>query len=88
MTYGRAMQATLSSKYQITIPAKLRKKFHLKPGMKLEFDEQAAELRAKPKYDFDVDAMRGALGAAKDFEPGKSSTKILRELRGYDRNAL
>ena len=82
------MGATLSSKYQITIPARLRKKFHLKPGMKLVFDEKAADLRAKPKHDFDVEAMRGALGAAKDFEPGKTSDQILRELRGYDRRDL
>jgi AbrB family looped-hinge helix DNA binding protein len=82
------MEATLSSKYQITIPARLRKKFHLKPGMKLVFDEKAADLRAKPKHDFDVEAMRGALGAAKDFEPGKTSDQILRELRGYDRRDL
>ena len=82
------MQATLSSKYQITIPAKLRRKFHLKPGMKLVFDEKATDLRAKPKYDFDLEAMRGALGAAKEVEPGKSSDQILRELRGYDRSAL
>jgi len=33
------MEATVSSKFQITIPAKLRKKFHLKPGMKLFFEE-------------------------------------------------
>jgi hypothetical protein len=32
--------------------------------------------------------MRGALGAAKNFEPGKTSTQILRELRGYDRSSL
>ena len=82
------MQVTVSSKYQITIPAKLRKKFHLKPGMKLLFDEQASDLRAKPKYDFDVEAMRGALGAAKNFEPGKTSTQSLRELRGYERSTL
>lgn len=82
------MQATLSSKFQITIPAKLRRKFHLKPGMKLVFDENATDLRAKPKHDFDLKAMRGALGAAKNFEPEKSSEQILRELRGYDRRAL
>jgi AbrB family looped-hinge helix DNA binding protein len=82
------MQATLSSKYQITIPAKLRKKFHLKPGMKLVFEEKATDLRAKPKHDFDIAAMRGVLGAAKDFEPGKTSDQILRELRGYDRRDL
>lgn len=82
------MEATVSSKFQITIPAKLRKKFHLRPGMKLVFDEKAADLRAKPKHDFDVEAMRGALGAAKNFEPGKSSKQSLRELRGYDRSSL
>ncbi|MSU51279.1 MAG: AbrB/MazE/SpoVT family DNA-binding domain-containing protein [Opitutus sp.] len=82
------MQATLSCKFQITIPARLRRKFHLKPGMKLVFDETAADLRARPKYDFDVEAMRGALGAAKDHEPGKTSDQILREMRGYDRRTL
>lgn len=82
------MQATVSSKYQITIPAKLRRKFHLKPGMKLVFDEKAHDLRAKPQYEFDVEAMRAALGSAKDFEPGKTSAQILRELRGYDRSEL
>ncbi len=82
------MQATVSSKYQITIPAKLRRKFHLKPGMKLVFDEKAHDLRAKPQYEFDGDAMKSALGAAKDFEPGKTSARILRELRGYERGEL
>ena len=82
------MQATLSSKFQITIPAKLRRKFHLKPGMKLMFDEQATDLRAKPRHDFDAAAMGRALGAAKDFEPGKTSDQILRELRGYERKDL
>jgi AbrB family looped-hinge helix DNA binding protein len=82
------MQATLSSKFQITIPAKLRRKFDLKPGMKLIFDENAPDLRAKPKHDFDIEMMRGALGAAKDHEPGKTSDRILRELRGYDRRDL
>ena len=82
------MQATVSSKFQITIPAKLRKKFHLKPGMKLVFDEKSSDLRAKPKHDFDLETMRGAFGAAKNFEPGKTSTQILRDLRGYDRKTL
>lgn len=82
------MQATISSKFQITIPAKLRKKFHLEPGMKLLFDEKASELRAKPKHEFDVKSMRSVLGSAKNFEPEKTSTQILRELRGYDRKSL
>lgn len=80
-----AMQATLSSKYQITIPAQLRRKFRLKPGMKLVFDEQAPDLRAQPQYDFDVEAMRGVLGAAKAFMPDKSAEAVLTMVRGYDR---
>jgi hypothetical protein len=56
--------------------------------MKLFLDEQASELRAKPKYEFDEKSMRCALGSAKNFEPGKTSTQILRELRGYDRKSL
>lgn len=83
-----AMQATLSSKYQITIPAQLRRKFRLKPGMKLVFDEQAPELRAKPQYDFDVEAMRSTLGAAKSFMPDKSADAVLTIVRGYDRRKL
>jgi len=82
------MEATVSSKYQITIPARLRRKLRLKPGMKLVFDELATDLRAKPRYDFDVAAMRGMLGAAKDFKPGKSAHEVLTWLRGYDRNTL
>jgi len=82
------MQATLSSKFQITIPAKLRKKFRLQPGMKLDFDETAPDLRAQPQYDFDVEKMRSVIGSANDFMPGKSSKEALIALRGYDRNKL
>jgi len=86
--YFGFMQATLSSKFQITIPAKLRRKFHLKPGMKLVFNEDAPDLRAQPRYDFDVDKMYAVIGTGKDFMPGKSSKEALIALRGYDRNKL
>jgi AbrB family looped-hinge helix DNA binding protein len=82
------MQATISSKYQVTIPAKLRKKFHLKPGMKLEFNEDAPDLRAQPRYEFDVKKMYSVLGCAKDFMPGKSVKEIMIAIRGYDRDKL
>jgi AbrB family looped-hinge helix DNA binding protein len=82
------MQATVGRKFQITIPAKLRKKLRLKPGMKLLFAEHAPDLRAKPVYDFNGVTMRAALGAAKNFEPAKTSNQILRELRGYNRRSL
>jgi len=82
--YRGFMQATVSSKYQITIPAKLRKKFHLKPGMKLEFNEDAPDLRAQPRYEFDAARMRRMLGSAENFMPGKSGREVLAEIRGYD----
>jgi len=40
------MQATLTSKGQITIPIDVRKRLHLKPGDVLEFDEVAPYLKA------------------------------------------
>ncbi len=40
------MQATLTSKGQITIPVHVRNRLHLKPGDVLEFDEKAPFLKA------------------------------------------
>ena len=40
------MQATLTSKGQITIPVHIRNRLHLKPGDVLEFDETAPFLKA------------------------------------------
>jgi AbrB family looped-hinge helix DNA binding protein len=82
------MQATINSKYQVAIPAKLRKKFRLKPGMKLKFDEDAPDLRAQPRYEFDVKKMYSVIGCAKDFMPGKSVKEIMIAIRGYDRDKL
>lgn len=40
------MQATLTSKGQITIPVQIRNRLHLKPGDVLEFDDNAPFLKA------------------------------------------
>ena len=40
------MQATMTSKGQITIPIDVRNRLHLKPGDVLEFDETAPFLKA------------------------------------------
>ena len=44
--YFPAMQATLTSKGQITIPVGVRNRLRLKPGDVLEFDETAPFLKA------------------------------------------
>jgi AbrB family looped-hinge helix DNA binding protein len=58
------MEATLTSKGQITIPAKIRRRLGLKAGQVLDFDEEAPYLKAVPV--FDVEAMRSVLGCAKE----------------------
>ena len=40
------MKATLTSKWQITIPLPIRLKLHLKAGDTLDFDESASFLKA------------------------------------------
>jgi AbrB family looped-hinge helix DNA binding protein len=73
------METTITSKGQITIPAKLRRKLGLKPGMKLEFDETAAFVKAtKP---VDLKRMRSVIGCLKDRLP-EGSKAWIDEMRG------
>lgn len=80
------MKSTISSKGQITVPAKIRRKLGLVPGMALEFDEDSDCLVARPA--FNESEMDGVFGCAKGFEQGKSSQDLLKEQRGYDRQDL
>jgi len=74
------MQATLTSKGQITIPIHVRKRLHLKPGDVLEFDETAPFLKAtktiSPK------AWEEFCKGWKDPWVGMSMDEVLNELRG------
>lgn len=73
------MQTTITSKGQITLPAKLRRRLGLKPGMKLEFDETAAFVKAtKP---VDLNRMRSVIGCLKGRLP-EGSKAWIDELRG------
>jgi AbrB family looped-hinge helix DNA binding protein len=73
------MKATLTSKGQITIPVKIRRKLGLKPGQVLDFDEEAPYLKAVPV--FDEEAMRSVLGCAKS-RTGMKTAEWLDETRG------
>ena len=74
------MRTTVTVKGQITIPAKLRRKFHLRPGDVLQFDENAAFLKAMPA--FEVKTMRAVIGCSRHVGPGVSPEKWLEETRG------
>lgn len=73
------MKATLTSKGQITIPIKIRRKLDLRPGQVLEFDENVPYLKAVPV--FDQDSMYAVIGCTKG-QLGKSSLEWLDETRG------
>jgi AbrB family looped-hinge helix DNA binding protein len=78
-SYNKAMRTTLTSKGQITVPARIRKRLGLRPGQALEFDENAPFLKAVPV--FDEDAMRSVIGSA-DRKPGETAAEWLDETRG------
>lgn len=73
------MKATLTSKGQITIPAKIRRNLGLRAGQVLDFDENSPYLKAVPVFDEAV--MRSVLGCAKG-KLGKTSEAWLNETRG------
>ncbi len=74
------MTAVLTSKGQITIPAKIRKKLKLEPGAALPFDENAPFLKARRVYD--EKKARAVLGCARDALPGQTAESWLTATRG------
>jgi AbrB family looped-hinge helix DNA binding protein len=74
-----SMKATMTSKGQITIPVKIRRRLGLEAGQVLEFDEDAPYLKAIPV--FDEEAMRAVLGRARG-RLGRPVEKWLEETRG------
>lgn len=73
------MRATLTSKGQITIPARIRRRLGLEPGQVLDFDEHAPYLKAV--LVFDEGEMLSVLGCTRGAL-GRSSTEWLDETRG------
>jgi AbrB family looped-hinge helix DNA binding protein len=73
------MKATVTSKGQITIPQRLRRRFGLQPGTVLEFDEEAPVLTARRVVS--REQMARAVGALERELRGKTSLEWLDELR-------
>jgi AbrB family looped-hinge helix DNA binding protein len=74
------MRTKMTSKGQITIPEPLRRRFGLKTGTVLEFDEDAPVLTAR-RVVSRADMARAA-GVLERTLAGKSSQRWLEELRG------
>jgi len=73
------MQATLTSKGQITLPVALRRKLRLKAGDVLKFDENSFR---KALTKAEVKRMRSTLGRGKVAMRGKSIEQWMEWLRG------
>jgi len=79
--YIGAMKAKITSKGQITIPARVRRKLSLKPGQVLEFDENAPFLKAVKV--FDPQAMYETIGCCRETTAvAESAEEWLEATRG------
>jgi AbrB family looped-hinge helix DNA binding protein len=80
------MNATLTSKGQITIPLKIRERLALKPGDVLDFDETAPFLKAVRRIP--PEAWEEVGKGWKDPWPGMTMDEVMDELRGSVESTL
>lgn len=71
--------AVVTTKGQIVIPSKIRRKYNIKKGTKLHIEENGAEIILKPVTPEYIEKLAGILGTK-----GKL-TKLLLEERAKDR---
>jgi AbrB family looped-hinge helix DNA binding protein len=74
------MKSTITSKGQITIPIRIRRRLNLKAGQVLEFDEEAPYVKATKV--FDPGEMYSVIGCSKDRQPADSAMEWLSKTRG------
>lgn len=74
------MKSTLTSKGQITLPIKLRRRLGLEPGDVLEFDEHVPYLKARKP--FDAEEMASVIGRGRTRTNGLDSRQWVEHLRG------
>ncbi len=73
------MKSTITSKGQITIPIRIRRKLNLKPGQVLEFDETAGYLKATKV--FEAQEMYSVIGCCRKVSR-RTAEQWLDETRG------
>ncbi len=61
MGASNVMQSKMSAKGWVVIPAALRKRYRLKPGMTLEFREEGEKILIVPRYSDPVEGLFGKL---------------------------
>ncbi len=79
MSVSESKTVTVSSKGWVVIPAKLRKKIGLKPGMKIQVTETAGKIVLTPHAEDSVDYLYGILAG------GPSLTEALLNERKSER---
>ena len=80
MYYIRLVNTVITSKGQITIPASIRRRLHLRPGDRLAFDPSAPFVKAVKA--FDVAKMKSAIGCCREKATEYSAQTWLDETRG------
>ena len=78
------MNATLSTKGEITIPREFLDSAGWKPGdaIELELRDRQIVMRSPQRRAVDFERMRSVVGCAKDAMPGIAAAKWLDETRG------
>ncbi|MBI4212378.1 MAG: AbrB/MazE/SpoVT family DNA-binding domain-containing protein [Deltaproteobacteria bacterium] len=71
------MSTTITERGQISIPASIRQKYHLTPGMEMEWIEAKDGIFLFPIPEDPIAAFRGS---------GKTGTKQLLEARKFDKD--
>ena len=74
-------EATMTSKGQITVPARLRSALHLKPGDKIVFVEEAGGYRIEPQTGTLAD-LQGIVRGGRDAVTTEQVAAWIEESRG------
>ena len=75
------MEAIVTTKGQVVIPAKIRRSLGIKPGTRLVFDQKQGSFVVRPITDAYIDSLKGMLKR----EPGETpATRQLLEAHAED----